>query len=129
MPHFRPNFRPPTSPNNDENVPAHKKLIEAFQQRDQEMMQKKLMMAKLEKAKTSPNIMRLVTSSTGGPRMPPGEESTLLKPTISSMRKGHGHFPDEAPKSFEKTFELETRLLQIDHVPKLGLPTWRMPSR
>ena len=95
-------------------ITPNKKLIEAFQQRDREMLEKKMM----EKSKTNPDMIRPTIKI-----IQVSEESTLLKPTISSLRKGPAQ---DDTRKYERSFELDTKLLQIDNVPKLGLPNWRM---
>ena len=96
-------------------------MILAFQERDQKELESKMAAkrAALEKSKTAPEIRK----STSSNKISLEEESTLLKPTVSSLRKVQPH--DEPVTPYDKTFELETRLMQIDSVPKLGLPHWR----
>ena len=96
-----------------------RKMIEAFQRRDEEDLARKMEQKRLEKAKTDPNmrIQRIIID----------DKSTLMEPTESSIRKGQPY--DDPLKKYDRTFELETRLLQIDSVPKLGLPDWRVSLR
>ena len=103
-------------------VVPQKKLIEAFQERDKQDLENKMAAKKsLEKSKTAPEIRKNSVK-----KISLEEESTLLKPTVSSLRKVQpGH--DEPVKPYDKTFELDARLMQIEHVPKLGLPHWLKP--
>ncbi len=103
-----------------EEITPNKKLIEAFQERDKEVTKKKLLM----KSKSTPDFETL------RPRMikiinATEEESTLLKPTFSSIRKAQPYTEDNVQQKYERSFELDTKLLAIDTVPKLGLPEWR----
>ena len=70
------------------------------------------------KSKSNPDLKRLIK-----PKIE--KDSTLMNPTFSSKQKGQ-------PAPLEKTeidyTELELKLMQIEHVPKLGLPIWRTNS-
>ena len=107
----------------DPTVQSQKHLIEAFQERDKQSIEKKReAVAKLEKAKTAPEIIKMYR-----PKVIYEEKSTLLKPTFSSARKGQAW--DDPNNKYDGTFELDTKLLQIDTVPKLGLPSWKSLAR
>ena len=73
---------------------------------------------KLEKAKSSLDLRQPIIIN-------PHEESTVRNPTFSSMSKMQNY--DEPLTTFASTHELEQRLIQIENVPKLGLPSWRAP--
>ena len=73
---------------------------------------------KLEKAKSSLDLRTPIKNH-------PNEESTVQKHTFSSMSKMQNY--DEPLTTFASTHELEQRLVQIENVPKLGLPSWRSP--
>ena len=87
---------------------------------DQEEVERRLHAArmKLEKAKSSLDLRNPIKHN-------PDEESTVRKPTFSSMSKMQNY--DEPLTTFASTHELEQRLVQIENVPKLGLPSWRTP--
>ena len=97
-----------------------KKMIQEYQKRDQEEVERRLHAAKmkLEKAKSSLDLRNPIKNN-------PDEESTVRKPTFSSMSKMQNY--DEPLTTFASTHELEQRLVQIENVPKLGLPSWRTP--
>ena len=100
-----------------------KELIEAFQKRDKEIIEKKReAVAKLEKSKTAPEIIKMHR-----PKINYEEKSTAMKPTFSSARKGQAWA--DPNNLYEGSFELDTKLLQIDTVPKLGLPSWKLVAR
>ena len=106
-------------------IQPQKDLIEAFQQRDKEIVEKKReAVAKLEKAKTAPEIVKMPR-----PKIIFEEKTgaTYNKPTFSSARKGQPW--DDPNNKYDFGFELDTQLLQIDNVPKLGLPSWKLVAR
>ena len=102
-----------------------KELIEAFQKRDKEIVEKKReAVAKMEKSKTAPEIIKMHR-----PRINFEEKSTAMKPTFSSARKGQAWADPNNESKYEGAFELDTKLLQIDTIPKLGLPSWKLVAR
>ena len=91
------------------------KLIEEFQKRDSEQVNAKL--AQISKSKSTPNLKNIIK-----PKLE--KDSTLMNPTFSSQQK----HPEPIEKTEFDYTDLELKLMQIDHVPKLGLPVWRTNS-
>ena len=90
-------------------------LIEEFQKRDAEQVNAK--MALISKSKSTPNLKNIIK-----PKWE--KDSTLMNPTISSTQK----HPEPIEKTDFDYTDLELKLMQIDHVPKLGLPVWSVNS-
>ncbi len=125
----------------------NKRLIEAFQKRDFD----KIREARERKEKELEKQMRSAKSLEAVVPMPPPkqprglksgieQESTLLRPTLAFTGKMHLPLASTGSavtaagdtisqlQSFPKTSELETRLLQLETIPKLGQPQWRSSS-
>ena len=91
-------------------------LIEEFQKRDTAQVNAKL--ALISKSKSTPNLKNILK-----PKLEK-DASTLMNPTISSTQK----HPEPIEKTDFDYTDLELKLMQIDQVPKLGLPVWRTNS-
>ena len=99
-----------------------KKILESFQQRDQEMVQKKLEQ-KLNAKMAEPDLSLKIPKKCVNIET---ERDHFLKPTFASLSKFNQNCDDpDAVFGYEYAPELETKLMQIENIPRLGMPTWR----
>jgi hypothetical protein len=106
-----------------------KQLLDAFQKRDQDDFDRKLEESNKKLGTRNGNLETSKSSKSLASKLKSGTEelSTLLNPTLASM--GKIQLPPAsaaaAETGYSKIMELESRLSQIENVPKLGQPNWR----